>query len=301
MPMQTLKTATAPLAARALRRRLAWVVLACGLVGVGAQAQAQGSAGAQAVAPLLFAISEGTSGGGNSMNDTTMAAKYKALTDVMEQALARKVQVRYVRDFGQLANGMRSGAFDLVLARPSDYPARGIRDHGYQAVTTTLPDGHCLLVVTKDSPFKTLQDLHGKRRILPEEAAYMAKFCLAELRDAKLTFDKTRVHHVKEQAAIPFALVNGLAQLGGIASYSGAAKKLDADGLRVLHTSRPQPYLPLVAGQRLTPAQVQQLRDAMVALSKTDEGGKALAVLGLKGFDTAPQARLLALLQWLEQ
>ena len=69
----------------------------------------------------------------------------------------------------------------------------------------------------------------------------------------------------------------------------------------MLHTSRPQPYLPLVAGQRLTAAQVQQLRDAMVALSKTEPGSKALAALGLKGFDTAPQARLLALLEWLEK
>lgn len=256
---------------------------------------------AQAPAPLLFAISEGTSGGGATMNDALMAAKYKALTDVMEQSLGHKVQVRYVRDFGQLAQGMGSGAFDLVMARPSDYPARGIRDHGYQAVTTTLPDGHCLLVVPKDSPFKTLQDLQGKRLILPEEAAYMTKFCLAELRDAQLVFDKSRVHYVKEQAAIPFALINGLAQLGGIASYSGAAKKLDANGLRVLHTSRPQPFLPLVAGQRISATQVQQLREAMVALSQTEQGGKALAALGLKSFDAQPQARLLALLQWLEQ
>lgn len=256
---------------------------------------------AQAPAPWVFAISEGTSGGGGTMNDALMAAKYKALTDVMEQALSHKVQVRYVRDFKQLADGMRSASFDLVMARPSDYPARGVRDHGYQAVTTTLPDGHCLLVVPKDSPANTLQDLQGKRLILPEEAAYMTKFCLAELRDAGLVFDKGRVHYVKEQAAIPFALTNGLAQVGGVASYSGAAKTLDASGLRVLHKSRPQPFLPLVAGPRLTMAQVQQLREAMVALSKTEEGSKALKALGLTAFDTQPQARLLTLLAWLEK
>jgi ABC-type phosphate/phosphonate transport system substrate-binding protein len=219
----------------------------------------------------------------------------------MEDALGQKVQVRYVRYFKQLADGMRSGSFDLVMARPSDYPARGVRDHGYQAVTTTLPDGHCLLVVQKDSPFQTLADLQGKRLILPEEAAYMTHFCLAELRDQGVTFDRARVNYVKEQAAIPFALGNGLVQVGGIASYSGAAKKLEANGLRVIHTSRAQPYLPLVAGKRLTAQQVQHLRDAMVALSKTEEGGKALAALGLKAFDTQPQARMLALLEWLEK
>ena len=35
--------------------------------------------------------------------------------------------------------GMRNASFDLVIARPSDYPARGVRDYGYSAVTTTRP------------------------------------------------------------------------------------------------------------------------------------------------------------------
>lgn len=295
MPTHTPNTVTTRWSTWRLALQMTWCGLALGWTGA-AWAQAA------APAPLVFAISEGTSGGGTGTNDATMAAKYKALTDVMEQALApHKVQVRYVRDFKQLADGIGQGSFDLVMARPSDYPARAVRDHGYQAVTTTLPDGHCLLVVPKDSPFQTLQDLQGKRLILPEEAAYMTKFCLAELRDAKLSFDKARVNYVKEQAAIPFALSNGLAQLGGIASYSGAAKKLEANGLRIVHTSRPQPYLPLVAHARISTVQVQQLREAMVALSQTEQGGKALSALGLKAFDPQPQARLLSLLNWLEK
>jgi hypothetical protein len=36
-----------------------------------------------------------------------------------------------VREFSSLEDGMKTGAFDFVFARPSDYPARGIRDHGY--------------------------------------------------------------------------------------------------------------------------------------------------------------------------
>ena len=221
MPISIQKTVTTSPRRRARHLPMAlW--LGCTLLFSPAQAQPAAPA-ATPIAPLLFAVSEGTSGGGSGMTDALMATKYKALTDVMEQALAQKVQVRYVRDFRQLAEGMRTGTFDLVLARPSDYPARGVRDHGYQAVTTTMPDGHCLLVVPKDSPLNTLQDLQGKRLILPEEAAYMTQFCKAELRDAKLLFEKNRVHYVKEQAAIPFALANGLVHVGGIASFSGAA------------------------------------------------------------------------------
>ncbi|MDO5692149.1 MAG: PhnD/SsuA/transferrin family substrate-binding protein [Pseudomonadota bacterium] len=254
---------------------------------------------AQAQSTLTFAVSEGTSGSGSSVGDAQMAAKYKPVVEVMERVLEQKVAVRYVREFRQLEEGMKSARFDLVMARPSDYPARGLRDYGYTAVTTTQPDGQCLVVVKADSPLKTLAEMKGKRFILPEQAAYMTKFCLAELRDQGIPLDPNEVTFVREQGAIPFALKNGLTQVGGIASYSGVATRLEKEGLRVIHESRPQPYLPLIAGAKIPPAKVQQLGTELVALSKTEQGAKALAAIGLKGFDTDSQQRLLDLLDWL--
>lgn len=251
-----------------------------------------------ASAELVFAVSEGTSGGGASITDAQMATKYRPLVDVMEKVLKDTVRVRYVRDFAALEAGMRNASFDLVIARPSDYPARGVRDYGYSAVTTTRPDGHCLIVVRKDAPFKSLDELAGKSLILPEESAYMTKFCLAELRDRGMRLGK--VHYVREQAAIPFALANHLAVVGGVASYSGVARRLDAEGLRVLVESRPQPFLPLIAGRRVSAEQVQALRRALTELIQTEQGAAALGAIGLKAFDTEPQQRLLALLAWLE-
>ncbi len=258
---------------------------------------------ARAQSPLLFAVSEGTSGGGAAVTDEQMEVKYKALTDAMKRALGQPIRVKYVRDFRMLAAGMASGDFDLVLARPSEYPARGVRDHGYTAVTATRPDGHCLLVVPKDSPYKTLADVtdvQHQRLILPERIAYMTTFCTAELRDRGLPVNPAQTHYVREQAAIPFALNHKLAKIGGIASYSGAAKRLDKDGLRVLHRSRPQAYLPLIAGKRISAEQVARLRAEVLALSQTEQGTKDLAAIGLTGFDPDPQPRLLALLNWLE-
>mgnify|MGYP000137796261 CR=1 FL=1 len=276
----------------AARRAFAHSLTLAALLATGAFAQT-------APAGLLFAVSEGTSGGGAAVTDEQMATKYKPVVEVMERVLGQKVTVRYVRDFRQLEDGMKTARFDLVMARPSDYPARGLRDHGYHAVTTTQPDGHCLLVVKDDSPFKTLAELKGKRFILPEQVAYMTKFCLAELRDQGLAPDAGQVTFVREQGAIPFAIKNGLSHIGGIASYSGVAGRLEKEGLRVLHKSRPQPYLPLIAGARLPADKVQQLGTELVALSKTEQGGKALAALGLRGFDTNSQQRLLDLLDWL--
>lgn len=257
------------------------------------------AATAQPTAPLLFAVSEGTSGGGSAVTDEQMATKYRPVVEVMERVLGQKITVRYVRDFRMLEDGMKNARFDLVIARPSDYPARGLRDYGYNVVTTTQPDGHCLLVVKEDSPFQTLAEMKGKRFILPEQIAYMTKFCLAELRDQGLPLTPGEVTFVREQGAIPFALKNNLSHIGGIASYSGVAGRLQKEGLRVLHKSRPQPYLPLIAGARIPADKVRELGAELVALSKTEQGAKALAAIGLKGFDTNSQQRLLELLEWL--
>lgn len=264
-----------------------------------ALALACSAAAAASAQSLVFAVSEGTSGSGTSVGDEQMATKYRPVIEVMERVLGQKIAVRYVRDFRMLEDGMKTARFDLVIARPSDYPARGVRDYGYQSVTTTQPDGHCLLVVKEDSPLKSLDELKGKRMILPERVAYMTKFCLAEMRDQKVGISPEEVTYVREQGAIPFALQNGLSHVGGIASYSGVAGRLQKEGLRVLHKSRPQPYLPLIAGAKIPADKVQQLGAELVALSKTEAGGKALAAIGLKGFDTGTQPRLLSLLDWL--
>jgi len=284
---------------------LAGAVLALATLGLGPAAAQAGPAAAAAAVPagLLFAVSEGTSGGGSAVTDEQMAAKYRPLTEVMQQALGQPVRVKYVRDFRALEEGMKSGAFDLVLARPSDYPARGVRDHGYRAVTTTRPDGHCLLVVPKDSPYQSIadvKDLGHKRLILPEAIAYMTTFCTAELRDRGLRVRPEQTYYVREQAAIPFALQNKLAQIGGIASYSGAAKRLERDGLRVLHTSRPQPFLPLIAAARITPEQVSALRAGIDIYGRTAVVQEYARQPGGPEAAAAVTARLLALLQWLE-
>ncbi|MEZ5702341.1 MAG: PhnD/SsuA/transferrin family substrate-binding protein [Burkholderiaceae bacterium] len=75
---------------------------------------------------------------------------------------------------------------------------------------------------------------------------------------------------------------------------------MEAEGLRVLFQSRPKPFLPLVAGRRVSPEQVQALRAAMTELQATEQGAAALSAIGLKAFDTDPQQRLIALLNWLE-
>lgn len=255
--------------------------------GVRAQAQAQ---------QLVLGISEGTSGG---LDHAQVITKYQGLAEVVGRAMKAKVSVVFAREFKQLEEGMQTGRFDFVMARPSDYPARGMRDYGYSYVASTKPDGQCFIIVPKGSPLKSIADVKGKRIVLPEQVAYMSRFCSAELRDQGIQLDKENVQYVREQAAVGFYLENKFADVGGVASYSGIAKKWEKDGNRILHKSVAQPYFPLVAHKRVRPEQIKAIQAELLALPDSESGQEVLKRIGIQQFDTGSEARMRELLKWL--
>ena len=255
-------------------------------------------AAAKAGNRYIFGVSEGTSGG---IDMAVAIDKYRPLAAVMEKALGKSVVISFVRKFEVLEAGMKSGEFDLVLARPSDYPARGVRDYKYSMVASLKPDGQCVFIVEKSSPLKTVADVKGKSIMLPEKMSYMSKFCAAELRDKGIIVARENVTYAKEQGAVGWTVENKLADVGGVASYSGVAKNWEKGGQRILHKSVPQPYSPLIASARVPADRIEKLKAALTGLDKTDEGKKVLETLGIQGFNPETPERLLALLAWLEK
>jgi phosphonate transport system substrate-binding protein len=263
-------------------------LLFCALaVPAGVRAQAQ---------QLVLGISEGTSGG---LDHAQVIAKYQGLAEVLSKAVKGKVSVVFAREFKQLEEGMKTGRFDFVMARPSDYPARGMRDYGYSYVASSKPDGQCVVIVPKDSPFKSIADIKGKRIALPEQIAYMSRFCTAELRDKGILVDKENVQYVREQAAVGFYLDNGFADVGGVASYSGVAKGWEKEGKRVLHKSVAQPYFPLIANRQIKPEQIKAIQADLMTLAESEAGRDLLKRIGVQQFDTGSEARMKDLLKWL--
>jgi phosphonate transport system substrate-binding protein len=254
------------------------------------------SLAARAQTDLILGVSEGTSGG---LDHARVIAKYGGMASVLGKALNRRVAVVFVREFAMLDDGIKRGTLDLVFARPSDYPARAMRDNAYQFVASAKPDGQCLVIVAKDSPIKTLAETPGKRWVAPETVSYMARFCAAELRDRGVQIAADKLQRVREQGAVPFYLDHKFADVGVVASYSGAAKGLEKSGHRVIHTSVSQPYFPLVASRQFSAEQVQAMQKALAGLPDNDAGRELLQTIGVKGFDTTSGDRLRALPRWL--
>ena len=247
---------------------------------------------------LVMGVSEGTSGG---LDHAQVVTKYQGLADVIGRSIRRKVNVVFAREFAQLEEGMKTRRFDFVLARPSDYPARGIKLYGYRFLASARPDGQCLIIGGKDSGIRKVADLRGKRIVLPEPAAYMTKFCRAELRDQGIDLDSEKVSYVREQVTVGQYLEGGFADVGAIASYSGLAKSWQKVGHTVLHRSVPQPYFPLIASKSVAPRQIEAVQKQLEAIGTLPDGPEVLQSIGIAGFATDGEKRLGGLLAWLEK
>jgi ABC-type phosphate/phosphonate transport system substrate-binding protein len=254
------------------------------------------AAHAAPVKPVVLAVSEGTSGG---IDNATAQAKYRGLAELIGKTLQKPVTILFVREFSDLDQGMKEQQFDIVMARPSDYPARGVREFGYYFIATAEPSGHCELIVPDNSPLKNVKELQGKYFALPEKQAYMTHFCTAALRDQGIRLEPTHVYYVREQNAIPFALDNKMADVGGVASYSGVYRKLRQSGKRVLFESVAQPYFPVIASRALSAEQRKALQALLVNLKSTSEGQEELERLSITGFVTTEEAKFNKLLDWL--
>jgi ABC-type phosphate/phosphonate transport system substrate-binding protein len=246
---------------------------------------------------VLFAISEGASGG---LDASEILRKYSGLKAVMEQALGREVRIVAARNFELLERGLKERQFDFAMARPADYMARAIRDSKYSLVATANPDGMCTIIVPKDSPIKTLADLRGKRLGLPEAVAFMSRFCRADLRDNGIDIAKeTKLQYLREQDVVGYAVESGIIDAGGVASFSGVARNWEKKGGRILHRSVKQPYFPLIANGNLPRADVEKVRKAFIQLSESESGKEVLQSLGVQGFASGDEQRLIKLLSWL--
>lgn len=283
----------APTFAPARRRLLRGLPLLAAGIAAPWIARAQDSAAGE----WMIAISEGTSGTQSSLE---VMARYEDLVAFIGRAVNRKVRFFLARDFEMLEDGMKRNAYQLVLARPSDYPARAVRDYGYQLVTTVRGGGNIRVIVTKDSPLKSVQEIRGKRIAFPEDISYAARVATATLRDNGVDIRKEKsVQFFRDQAAIGFTLESKLADVGAVMSYSGVGRDWEKKGGRVLLDGPKQPYMPLVASPRVAVADIITLRNALIGLDQSPNGRAILQRVGVPGFESRDAKDLLTLLSWL--
>ena len=83
-------------------------------------------------------------------------------------------------------------------------------------------------------------------------------------------------------------------------SVSGVGRSWEKNGGRVIARSRDQINMPMIASPKVSPAQVERLRAAIIALDSTEGGQAILKKIGMPGgFKETPRQAFIDFLAWL--
>ena len=246
---------------------------------------------------IVFAINEGGSGNADAAD---ILFRYQEFGEVVEKALKIKVSIVNARGRDRLKENLKNHSYALLLARPNDVPAEAVRDFGYQPVVSAKEPYQTLFIVVKTSPIRTIGDVRGRTILTPDQYSNMWRAANAMLRDNKIDMSRETVKSMRDQAAIGWSLENGFFDVGVVNSVSGVGRSWEKNGGRVIARSPDQINMPMIASPKITTAQIERLRAAIIALDSTESGQAILKKIGMPaGFKETPRQAYLDFLTWL--
>ena len=139
-----------------------------------------------------------------------------------------------------------------------------------------------ILVVAKDSPIRSVQELDGKSVAFPSPNALGASLLLrAEL--ARLHGVKVIPRYVQTHSSVYLHVVLGLTDAGGgVASTLNAQKPEIRQKLRVLYETRPVNPHPISAHPRVPEVHREKVRQALLEMARTETGAALLAEIPMR-------------------
>lgn len=246
---------------------------------------------------VLFGVNEGSSG---SADFRERQEKYKPLAEYLSKAIGKPVRLESAQDLKSLTKNLEKARYGLLLVRPSHISAKAMRDQRYVLVASAKGDAYTYFITRSDSALKTPQDIKGQMIAMPDQLAYPTHAGIAMLRDIGITPEAGKVHYLRTQEAVGYAVEQNLSGVGVVISYSKVAKEWTKNGHKILWQSKKLPFWSVIASPKLGDQTVAAVRTALLKLSEQPGGEAIMKNIGVNGFVAGSQQDYLALLNWIE-
>jgi phosphonate transport system substrate-binding protein len=222
-------------------------------------------------------------------------ASYSQLFQRMGALLGMRIEFVQRRTYREVDDLLAEGALDAALVCTGGYLDLKRRAPGaVEVVAVPVVDGdsvyRSLIIVPSGSPFKTFDDLAGKRFAYTDELSFSGhawvQHKLAKTgRDDRFFSSVAYTHsHDRSISAVSRGLFDGAAVHSLIYQHMVEHDPGLGRSTRVLESSPPFGMMPVVVSTRL-PAQLRaKLRSVLFALRDDPEGLEALRVLKIDGF-----------------
>jgi phosphonate transport system substrate-binding protein len=239
------------------------------------QASDQLGSGSNVQAPLQFGLLP-------YISTRKLFYHYGPLKDYLERVLQRPVIMSTAPDFRTYLSRAKKGEYDLYLTAPH-FAALAEQAWGYRRLLCFSRELDGSVVIAKNGPAKTTEDLAGGVVRLPDELAIISFLGEEFLEDHGLaTSVQIRFSPSHNNAILSVLRGEALAAVSSTAVYEKMSAEVRAN-LVVLGYTQKVPHMMLLAGPSLNNGEVQQLFRVLRAFGIEEEGKHFFQVTGYEG------------------
>ena len=209
----------------------------------------------------------------------SMHRRFTPLAEHLGRALGRPVEVKVALDFGEAVRDLCEGRTQFAYLTPSTY----VLAHGQCGATllaTALRRGkpfqHAVVVCRRDARLRALTDLRGRSFAFGDINSTSSHIVpRALLLDAGVSLDQLASYeHLGHHDAVAAAVLRGDYDAGVV--MESVAARYEPEGLTTLLQSPAIPEFNICAARELPRGVQETLRDALLALSRSDAVGAAV-------------------------
>lgn len=206
---------------------------------------------------------------------------WQPIVDELRRRTGLDLQLVTALSVADFERDLRQGVYDFAYMNPYLVPQVGASP-GYVPLIRDILPLRGILVVRKDSPYRSVKELQGKTLAVPSLSALGANLLLrAELERQQQVIMKPL--EARTHASVFLHVINGLAEAGG--SVQKALAEQDPavqDALRVLYTTQDAMSHALAAHPRIPAGARDKVRQALIDMSASESGRWLLAEIPMK-------------------
>ncbi len=218
-----------------------------------------------------------------------LARQWGPLLKFLEERTGLSLAFETAKDIPTFEARLDEGRYDIIYCNPADYVLRSLAP-GYQAFAREKGVRlKGIVVVPRDSPATSLNDLAGGKVAFPAPAAFAAT--MLPLADFKARGVAVTPVYVATHDSVYLTVARGYYPAGGGIARTLANCPEDVRGqLRVIWETPGCTPHPLAAHPRVGREAVARLAEALEAMDQDEAGRSALRILRFAGFERGTDA-----------
>lgn len=215
------------------------------------------------------------------LSPVVLLKRFTPLKNYLEQATGKKIYLESAPNFAEYVKRTNHQQYNIIFTAPHFVPLALDGDHYEIAAASKKLAAH--IMVKKDSPLTSLEQLAGKRIAIGPQEAFVVIIARRMLQDNGLTGKRAPVYKsYKSHNATLRTLEFNDADAAVIGSY--LLDKAIKQGYRQLGATPYYPGAAFLLSKKMPEALREKISDAIVKMNQSDEGRRTLQLIKFPGF-----------------